>query len=114
LWARHSFFKSPARNQSFLSESSVLRREVHHTASPGLGILSTRSHFWKKNQTAISSPAPCTVKTCQGSGVGSISDRPLHYIKHLQTSDSSAWEHKGIEAVPPVARSSLWNPPTAD
>src|SRR5437016_4999224 len=78
LWARHSFFKSPARNQSFSSESSVLRREVHHTASPGLGKLSTRSHFWKKNQTAISSPAPCTVKTCQGSGVGSISDRPLH------------------------------------
>ena len=25
LWARHSFFKSPARNQSFSSEFSVLR-----------------------------------------------------------------------------------------
>src|SRR6266851_5708789 len=51
LWARHSFFKSPARNQSFSSEFSVLRCEVHHTASPGLGKLSTRSRFWKKNQT---------------------------------------------------------------
>src|SRR5207249_10056230 len=30
---------------------------------PGLWKLSTRSHFWKKNQITISSPAPCTVKT---------------------------------------------------
>jgi hypothetical protein len=54
------FFKLPAPNQSFSSEFSVLRCEVHHTAIPGSGKLGTRSRFWKKNQTAGSSPAPCT------------------------------------------------------
>ncbi len=56
------FFRSAARDQSFSSEFSVLRCEVRHTASLGLGKLSTRSRFWKKNQTASSSPVPCTVK----------------------------------------------------
>ncbi len=74
LWPRHSFFRSAARDQSFSSEFSVLRCEVRHTASLGLGKLSTRSRFWKKNQTASSIPVPCTEKSHQSGVLANFPD----------------------------------------
>jgi len=57
LWTRHSFFNSLARNQSFSSEFSVLRCEVHVTASPVLEKLGTRSRFLEEKPN-------CKLKSC--------------------------------------------------
>ncbi len=60
----HSIFKSFARNQSFSSEFSVLRREVHPHGESWFGEIKYKiAFFGTKIKTASSSPAPSMVKS---------------------------------------------------